>query len=53
MKTEARGCLEPVLCNKRSPHSDRPMPLNEEQPSLPQLEKDCTQQGRPSIAKNE
>ena len=33
------ACLEPVLCNKRSPCS-------------PQLEKTCTQQRRPNTAKN-
>ena len=28
------ACLESVLSNKRSPHSERPVHLNEEQPQL-------------------
>ena len=46
-------CLEPVLCNKRSHHSEKPMHSNEEWPPLAaSRENSQKQQWRPKAAKN-
>ena len=43
--------LEPMLHNERSPLSEMPT-HNKEEPRLPQLEKACTQQQRPSASRD-
>ena len=43
--------LEPVLCNKRSFHNERPLHSNERSPHSLQLEKTHVQPQRPSAAK--
>ena len=44
--------LKPMLQNKRGHLNEKPAHHNKQQPCLPQLEKACVQQQRPSAAKN-
>ena len=44
--------LEPMLCNKRSHHNEKPAHRNESSPRSPQLEEARAQQQRPNAAKN-
>ena len=45
------ACLEPMLCNKRGHHDERPTRRGEGWPCSPQLEKAFTHQGRPNTVK--